>query len=77
MSNTNPITGPDVRIRIVQHYKEWRPGDTVTVDPWVAQQLVEGHKAIKIKDIDPISGVVKRGVGRPRKHPIVIDGILH
>jgi len=66
---------PSVRIRCVQHYKEFRPGETYTVEAYVAQQLVEGHKAIIIKDVDPLAtGVVKRGRGRPRKYPL-IDGI--
>lgn len=68
-------TGPDVRVKITQHYKEYRPGETYTVEAYVAQQLVEGHKGYIIKDIDPLaSGVVKRGPGRPRKYPL-IDGI--
>lgn len=67
---------PDVRILCVQHYKQFRPGEKYTVEGYVAQQMIELHKAIRIKDMAGL-GEVKRGVGRPRKIPVVIDGILH
>lgn len=65
----------DVRVKCVQHYKEFRPGDIYVVEAWVARQLAEAHKVIIIKDMNTLEmGQVKRSPGRPRKYP-VIDGI--
>lgn len=72
-----------MRVKFLRHYKQYRPGEVHDVEDFVAQQLFEAKKAMRVKDFrDEDATAKKRGVmprrvtGRGLVHPSDADGIF-